>query len=252
MPRVRKEKKFFLLVGGEGQKARFTHLQSAANRSATGAETSPVCSAAGAEWQGAIVLLGGASKGQPAPWRAFGDFLREGKVTRGGGAERPPCGCWSRVAFANPGWDIVTRESKGVLYGIHNGKLSGGRHRRGARRHRGGAGGGAAGRQNRHLHHVARRHRQHALQPLDRRHRQGPPGAGDRRAGRRDGQGGGRHLPAEPDAQPGQGPGGAQPARPVGPRGLPPRDEAPAGKAEGPGHHPGGDLRHPSGRERRG
>ena len=25
-----------------------------------------------------------------SPWRAFGDFPRDGKVTRGGGAERPP------------------------------------------------------------------------------------------------------------------------------------------------------------------
>ena len=31
----------------------------------------------------------GDSKGH-SPWRAFGDFPRVGKVTRGGGAERPP------------------------------------------------------------------------------------------------------------------------------------------------------------------
>ena len=31
----------------------------------------------------------GDSKGR-SPWRAFGDFPRDGKVTRGGGAERPP------------------------------------------------------------------------------------------------------------------------------------------------------------------
>ena len=30
----------------------------------------------------------GDSKGH-SPWRAFGDFPRDGKVTRGGGAERP-------------------------------------------------------------------------------------------------------------------------------------------------------------------
>ena len=30
----------------------------------------------------------GDSKGR-SPWRAFGDFPRDGKVTRGGGAERP-------------------------------------------------------------------------------------------------------------------------------------------------------------------
>ena len=33
----------------------------------------------------------GDSKGH-SPWRAFGDFPRVGKVTRGGGAERPPGG----------------------------------------------------------------------------------------------------------------------------------------------------------------
>ena len=65
--------------------------------------------------------------------------------------------------------------------------------------------------------HDAGRGGEPTLQPLDRRHRQGPSGAGDRRAGRRDGEGGGRRLPAEPDAQPRQRPRGAQPARPVGP-----------------------------------
>ena len=38
----------------------------------------------------------GDSKGR-SPWRAFGDFLRDGKVTRGGGAERPPHGGRSQV-----------------------------------------------------------------------------------------------------------------------------------------------------------
>ena len=33
----------------------------------------------------------GDSKGR-SPWRAFGDFPRDGKVTQGGGAERPPRG----------------------------------------------------------------------------------------------------------------------------------------------------------------
>ena len=38
----------------------------------------------------------GDSKGR-SPWRAFGDFPRDGKVTRGGGAERPPpWGLWGR------------------------------------------------------------------------------------------------------------------------------------------------------------
>ena len=34
----------------------------------------------------------GDSKGR-SPWRAFGDFPRDGKGPRGGGAERPPGGC---------------------------------------------------------------------------------------------------------------------------------------------------------------
>ena len=106
-----------------------------ANRSGSEVEGSPArAEAQRSEREKGGDFVPGDSKGR-SPWRAFGDFLRDGKVTRGGGAERPPCGCWSRAAFANPGWDIVTRESKGVLYGIHNGKLSGGRHRRGARRH---------------------------------------------------------------------------------------------------------------------
>ena len=37
------------------------------------------------------------SKGR-SPWRAFGDFPRDGKVTRGGGAERPLMGVWGPPA----------------------------------------------------------------------------------------------------------------------------------------------------------
>ena len=33
-----------------------------------------------------------------SPWRAFGDFPRDGKVTRGGGAERPLMGVWGPPA----------------------------------------------------------------------------------------------------------------------------------------------------------
>ena len=33
-----------------------------------------------------------------SPWRAFGDFPRDGKVTRGGGAERPHRGVWGPPA----------------------------------------------------------------------------------------------------------------------------------------------------------
>ena len=39
----------------------------------------------------------GDSKGR-SPWRAFGDFPRDGKVTRGGGAERPLMGVWGPPA----------------------------------------------------------------------------------------------------------------------------------------------------------
>ena len=44
----------------------------------------------------------GDSKGH-SPWRAFGDFPRDGKVTRGGGAERPPSGDRSQVCRLAPG-----------------------------------------------------------------------------------------------------------------------------------------------------
>ena len=43
----------------------------------------------------------GDSKGR-SPWRAFGDFPRGGKVTRGGGAERPPHGEECRGRGAAP------------------------------------------------------------------------------------------------------------------------------------------------------
>ena len=68
-----------------------THLK-VANRSELEAEGSPA--RAGAERsereKGGNYALG-IPKGR-SPWRAFGDFLRDGKVTRGGGAERPPHG----------------------------------------------------------------------------------------------------------------------------------------------------------------
>ena len=44
----------------------------------------------------------GDSKGR-SPWRAFGDFPRDGKVTRGGGAERPPDGCRDYCPAKAPG-----------------------------------------------------------------------------------------------------------------------------------------------------
>lgn len=68
--------------------------------------------------------------------------------------------------------------------------------------------------------------RKYALQPVHRRNCQGTSGAGDRRVGRRDGQGGGCHLFAEQDAQSRKGTGGTQPAGAVGPGCLPSGDEA--------------------------
>ena len=64
--------------------------------------------------------------------------------------------------------------------------------------------GGGAGCPDRRLHADAGLHRQHALQPVHRRHGQGASGARSGRPGRPDGPGRRRHLFAEPDAQPGQ------------------------------------------------
>ena len=61
-----------------------------ANRSIFVAEGSPA--RVGTKWserEKGGVHAPGDSKGH-SPWRAFGDFPRVGKVTRGGGAERPP------------------------------------------------------------------------------------------------------------------------------------------------------------------
>ena len=53
----------------------------------------------------------GDSKGR-SPWRAFGDFPRDGKVTRGGGAERPPGGGRSQVCRLAPGGEAPTSGSR--------------------------------------------------------------------------------------------------------------------------------------------
>ncbi len=65
-----------------------THLK-VANRSELEAEGSPArAGAERSEREKGGDFAPGDSKGR-SPWRAFGDFLRDGKVTRGGGAERP-------------------------------------------------------------------------------------------------------------------------------------------------------------------
>ena len=64
-----------------------------ANRSGSEVEGSPArAGAQRSEREKGGDFVPGDSKGR-SPWRAFGDFLRDGKVTRGGGAERPPGGC---------------------------------------------------------------------------------------------------------------------------------------------------------------
>ena len=63
-----------------------------ANRSGSEVEGSPArAEAQRSEREKGGDFVPGDSKGR-SPWRAFGDFLRDGKVTRGGGAERPPHG----------------------------------------------------------------------------------------------------------------------------------------------------------------
>ena len=74
----------------EEKKDRFVHQFKVANRSFSVAESSPA--RAGTKWserEKGSNYAPGDSKGR-SPWRAFGDFPRVGKVTRGGGAERPP------------------------------------------------------------------------------------------------------------------------------------------------------------------
>src|SRR5699024_1276478 len=80
-----------------------THLK-VANRSGLVAEGSPArAGAQRSERKKGGVPAPGDSKGR-SPWRAFGDFLRDGNVTRGrrGGAPSP-WGSWGRLA---PTWDL--------------------------------------------------------------------------------------------------------------------------------------------------
>lgn len=72
---------------------------------------------------------------------------------------------------------------------------------------------------------------EYALQPGHRRHRQGSPGPGAGRTGRRDGPGGGQGLHPVSDAEPGQGPRRVVPAGSGGPAEIPAGDEAHAGIA---------------------
>ena len=75
---------------GEKKKDQFAHLLKVANRSIFVAEGSPARDGAQrSEREKGGDHAPGDSKGH-SPWRAFGDFPRDGKVTRGGGAERPP------------------------------------------------------------------------------------------------------------------------------------------------------------------
>ena len=77
---------FFLVKAKGNNKDRFAYKLKVANRSFSVAETSPArCAASAARAETLHRQVQGRS-----PWRAFGDFPRDGKVTRGGGAERPP------------------------------------------------------------------------------------------------------------------------------------------------------------------
>ena len=75
------------------KKDRFAHLLKVANRSIFVAEN-PIEGVAACRRGSEASPSGGPGV---LPWRAFGDFPRDGKVTRGGGAERPPGGGRSQV-----------------------------------------------------------------------------------------------------------------------------------------------------------
>ena len=94
-PAPRINSRIFFLVKAKGNnKDRFAHHLKVANRSFSVAETSPArCAASAARAETLHRQVQGRS-----PWRAFGDFPRDGKVTRGGGAERPLMGVWGPPA----------------------------------------------------------------------------------------------------------------------------------------------------------
>ena len=83
-----------------------------ANRSGSEVEGSPArAEAQRSEREKGGDFVPGDSKGR-SPWRAFGDFLRDGKVTRGGGAERPPHGGRGGAA---PTWEERGAKSDNLL-----------------------------------------------------------------------------------------------------------------------------------------
>ena len=95
-PAPRINSRIFFLVKAKGNnKDRFAHHLKVANRSFSVAQTSPARCVS--EREKGENLAPGDSKGR-SPWRAFGDFPRDGKVTRGGGAERPLMGVWGPPA----------------------------------------------------------------------------------------------------------------------------------------------------------
>ena len=81
------------------------------------------------------------------------------------------------------------------------------------------------------------------LQPGDRRHRQGTPGARDRRAGRGDGARRGPRRHPVPHAERQQGSGGARDPRAGRPRALPAGNQAAAREPAEPGAVPAGSRR---------
>ena len=88
-PAPRINSRIFLLVKAKGNnKDRFAHPLKVANQSSSVAEGSPARCVS--EREKGENLAPGDSKGR-SPWRAFGDFPRDGKVTRGwrGGAPSP-------------------------------------------------------------------------------------------------------------------------------------------------------------------
>ena len=111
-PAPRINSRIFFLVKAKGNnKDRFAYKLKVANRSFSVAEGSPArCAASAARAETLHRQVQGRS-----PWRAFGDFPRDGKVTRGGGAERPLMGVWgaSSPHFGGAGSPSLATCSRG-------------------------------------------------------------------------------------------------------------------------------------------
>ena len=119
-PRISSRKCFSGKALGEN-KARLPTQLKVANRSRLVAETlSRGCGLP----QGERSVPLGDSKGR-SPWRAFGDFPRDGKVTRGGGAERPPSGGRSQVCRLAPGAQPPLGECRGAAPLVHPSQRAG-------------------------------------------------------------------------------------------------------------------------------